>query len=370
MSIPFLSLQAATAELRPELDEAVSRVLSSGHYIGGPEVEAFEAEFAAYVGARHCIGVGNGLDALTLSLIAHGVEPRSEVLVPSNTFIATWLGATHAGCVPVPVEPDFGTHLVTVDQFDRALTPRTRACMPVHLYGLAADMPGLTQWSKARGLTLIDDAAQAHGAAVGARRIGAFESTTTWSFYPGKNLGALGDAGAITTQDDGVAARLRQLRNYGSSEKYVHDVTGYNSRLDPIQAAVLRVKLRHLDEWNARRQKIAAHYDAALSGVGDLRLPVVPRGHTHVHHLYVVRTSRRDALRAHLEARGIGTIIHYPTPPHLQGAYATARIDRAAFEETARAAAEVLSLPIGPHLSGEQAALVTQAVREYFGEPA
>lgn len=361
-------MKDATDELRAELDGAIAGVLSSGHYIGGPEVEAFESEFARFVGAKHCVGVANGHDAITLSLLAHGIGKADKILVPSNTFIATWLGATHAGAVPVPVEPDWHTHVLTAEAVERALTPTVRACLPVHLYGLPVDMPALKRVCTARRVLLIDDAAQAHGAAVGATRVGGFGTTSTWSFYPGKNLGALGDAGAITTDDSAVVEQLRKLRNYGSRVKYVHEAVGFNSRLDPIQAAVLRVKLKYLDDWNARRRLRAVGYDQGLSGVGDLRLPVTPVGRTHSHHLYVVRTTRRDALREHLERAGIGTIIHYPKPPHLQAAYASMQLDPAALLETAKASEEILSLPIGPHLTGDQVAQVVGSVRAFFGE--
>ncbi|MDP2270211.1 MAG: DegT/DnrJ/EryC1/StrS family aminotransferase [Archangium sp.] len=366
VTVPFLSLKDATNELRAELDAAIARVVSSGHYIGGPEVEAFESDFAQYVGARYCVGLANGLDALTLSLRAHGVPVGAEVLVPSNTFIATWLGATLAGSVPVPVEPDFGTHLVTPSALAAAIGPKTRALIPVHLYGLPLDMPVIARLAKERGLVLIDDAAQAHGATVGGKRIGGFGTTATWSFYPGKNLGALGDAGAVTTDDAAVAEQLRALRNYGSQVKYVHDVAGYNSRLDPIQAAVLRVKLRHLETWNARRREVAALYLRELKGVGDLRLPESPEGRVSSWHLFVVRTARRDALRAHLDGAGIGTIIHYPTPPHLQKAYASAGHDARALEATAQASREVLSLPIGPHLPEDSVLAVVESIKSFF----
>jgi dTDP-3-amino-3,4,6-trideoxy-alpha-D-glucose transaminase len=366
-SVPFLSLKDATAELRGELDHAIERVLSSGHYIGGLEVEAFEAEFAAYVGAKHCIGVGNGLDAITMSLLAHGVPRGAKALVPSNTFIATWLGASHAGVVPVPVEPDWSTHLLDVAAVERALTPEVRAVLPVHLYGLPVDVPSLRRVCDSRGVVVVEDAAQAHGATVDGHRVGSF-GTATWSFYPGKNLGALGDAGAVTTNDAEVAERLRRLRNYGSQVKYEHEAVGYNSRLDPMQAAVLRVKLRHLDAWNARRARIAALYLERLAGLEGLTLPTVPTGRTHVWHLFVVRTARRDALRAHLEQAGIGTLIHYPKPSHLQGAYVGAYgHERERLRETALAAEQVLSLPIGPHLSLDDAGRVAESVRSFFG---
>lgn len=365
--VPFLSLRAAAMEIERELEEALVRVLRSGTYVGGAEVEAFEAEFAAFVGARHCVGVANGLDAITMSLLAHGLRPGDDVLVPSNTFIATWLGVTHAGGAPVPVEPDFDTQVVSVTALERALTARTRAVCPVHLYGIPADVAEIREFCRQRGLILVDDAAQAHGASIGGVRVGGFGNTSTWSFYPGKNLGALGDAGAVTTDDPEVASRLRLLRNYGSTVKYVHEVVGYNSRLDPIQAAVLRVKLRHLPEWNARRERIAAFYQRELAGVGDLILPTVPEGRSSSWHLFVVRTARRDQLRAHLEAQGVGTLVHYPVPPHLQKAYAEAGLETASLAETARVAQEVLSLPIGPHLEARDAERVVAAVKAFFG---
>jgi dTDP-3-amino-3,4,6-trideoxy-alpha-D-glucose transaminase len=365
--IPFLSLKDATAELREELDAALARVLSSGHYIGGPEVEAFEAEFAAFVGAKHCIGVGNGLDAITMSLLAHDVPRGAKALVPSNTFIATWLGASHAGVMPVPLEPDWSTHVLDVAAVERALTPEVRAVLPVHLYGLPVDMPALNRICEARGVAIIEDAAQVHGATVGGQRVGSF-GTATWSFYPGKNLGALGDAGAVTTNDNDVAERIRRLRNYGSQVKYEHEAIGYNSRLDPLQAAVLRVKLRHLDAWNARRARVAGLYLERLAGLEGLTLPTLPSGRTHAWHLFVVRTTRRDALRAHLDQAGIGTLIHYPKPSHLQGAYVAAYgHERERLSQTALAAEQVLSLPIGPHLSLDEAGRVADSVRSFFG---
>lgn len=367
-SIPFLALKDAYLELRAELDAAIARVLQSGQYILGGEVEDFEHEYAQYVGAKHCIGVGNGLDAITLSLVAHGIGPGDEVLVPSNTFIATWLGVTHAGATPIPVEPDWGTYVVDAARLEAAITPRTRAVIPVHLYGLPVDMPAIRELCRRRSLVLVDDAAQAHGAAIEGTPIGGFGTTTTWSFYPGKNLGAFGDAGAITTDDDTIAASLRRLRNYGSSEKYIHDERGFNTRLDPLQAAVLRVKLKHLDSWNGRRQRVADRYAAALGNLPDIRLSLVPAGRRHVFHLFVVRTARRDALRAKLEAAGISTLIHYPRPPHLQLAYA----DSGPFpemRETVRAAQEVLSLPIGPQLSDEHTDAIAAAVREFLAVP-
>ncbi len=362
--VPFLDLHAAYVELRADIDAAVARVLQSGHYVGGPEVERFEAAFAAYCGARECIGVGNGLDALRLVLAAMDIGPGDEVIVPSNTFIATWLAVAQVGAVPVPVEPDPVTFNIDPARIEAAVTPRTRAIMPVHLYGQPADLDPILAIARRRGLRVIEDAAQAQGARYRGRRIGAHGDAVCWSFYPGKNLGALGDAGAVTTDDAELAERLRMLRNYGSRTKYVHELAGVNSRLDPIQAAVLGVKLAHLDDWNARRRAIAARYLDALRGTA-LLLPTVPDWAEPAWHLFVVRHAQRDALHRALAAAGIGTLIHYPTAPHHQGAFASMRGTSLPISE--RIHREVLSLPIGPQLSAAQAARVVEAVREHAG---
>jgi dTDP-4-amino-4,6-dideoxygalactose transaminase len=358
--IPFLDVPAAYAELQQELDTAARRVMASGQFILGPDVTAFEEEFAAYCGARHAIGVGNGLDALRLILLGYDLEPGDEVIVPSNTFIATWLGVTQAGATPVPVEPDAATHNVTADAVAAAITPATKAIMPVHLYGQPADMEGIVKLGRSHGIPVIEDAAQAQGARYKGRRAGALADAAGFSFYPGKNLGAHGDAGAITTDDDALAERIRMLRNYGSKVKYHHDLPGMNSRLDSLQAAFLRIKLRHLDEWNERRRAVAARYTELLSGVDDLVLPAVPEWADPVWHLFVVRHPRRDELQARLAEAGVDTIIHYPIPPHRAGAYpehAGAELPLAD-----RLAGEVLSLPMGPHLALEDAGRVAAAV--------
>jgi dTDP-4-amino-4,6-dideoxygalactose transaminase len=361
--IPFLDVAAAYAELKDELDEAVGRVMASGQFILGPEVTAFEEDLAAYCGTRHGIGVGSGLDALRLVLLGYGVGPGDDVLVPSNTFIATWLAVTQAGARPVPVEPDPATSNVTADAVEAALTPSTTAIMPVHLYGTPADMDALLTVGRERGIPVIEDAAQAHGARCRGRRTGGLGDAAAFSFYPGKNLGALGDAGAVTTDDDALAERIRMLRNYGSKVKYHHDLPGTNSRLDPLQAAALRVKLRHLDEWNERRRAVAVRYLERLVGSEGLVLPQVPDWAEPVWHLFVVRTPRRDVLQERLAEAGVDTIIHYPIPPHLTGAYA-ADFERGQLPVAERLASEVLSLPIGPHLALEDAARVAAAVRE------
>ena len=293
--IPFFDVSAATRELRTELDDAWRRVLTSGRYILGPEVEAFEAEFARYVGCRYCVGVGNGLDALRLALLALGVKPGDEVLVPGNTFVATWLAVSQVGAKPVPVEPDEASFNMSPHAAANAVTPRTVGILPVHLYGNPADMDGLMDVARRHGLLVLEDAAQAHGARYRGISVGGIGRAAAWSFYPTKNLGALGDGGAITTNDPNVAERARLLRNYGSRLKYEHEVKGYNSRLDELQAALLRVKLLHLDEWNERRRALASSYVEGLQGA-DVVLPTSEPWCDPVWHLFVIRSKRRDQL--------------------------------------------------------------------------
>ncbi|WP_354702510.1 DegT/DnrJ/EryC1/StrS family aminotransferase [Paraconexibacter sp. AEG42_29] len=360
--VPFLDLRAITAEHAAELQAALARVLASGHFILGPELERFERAWAARVDARHCVGVGSGLDALVLALWAAGIGPGDEVVVPAHTFVATWLAVTRCGATPVGADADPTTGLVDPDAVAAAITPRTRALLPVHLYGQTADLTRLQALADRHGLVLIDDAAQAHGAEHRGRPVGGLADATAWSFYPGKNLGALGDGGAVTTDDDALAGRLRMLRNYGSREKYVHELAGTNSRLDELQAAALTVKLGHLETANARRATVAARYRARL---GDLPLAQTTWG-THVHHLFVVRHPARDALQAHLAGRGIQTLVHYPIPPHRQAAYAGAG-GGPRFPVADALAREVLSLPIGPHLTAADADRVCDAVEAFLG---
>lgn len=367
MTVPFLDLGAAYRELQAEIDDAVQRALGSGQYILGPEVEAFESEWATFCGAAHSVGVGNGLDALTLSLRALDIGPGDEVIVPSHTFIATWLAVAAVGATLVPVEPDPLTCNLDPARVDEAITPRTRAIVPVHLYGAPADLDALLQIARKRGLALIEDAAQAHGAQYQGAPIGAHGDLVCWSFYPGKNLGALGDAGAVTTRDPALATRLRELRNYGSSVKYVHERIGVNSRLDPLQAAVLRVKLRHLPPWNQRRERIARRYDAALQGLGLQRQQLLPDTASS-YHLYIVQTAQRDALQAALATRGVQTLIHYPIPPHRQGAFAQHGWAVEAFPVANTLAQSVLSLPMGPQLSDEQVEQVITGLRDSLQE--
>ena len=365
MTVPFLDLRAPYGELKAEFDAAAARVMGSGSFILGGEVEAFESEFAAYCGARHCVGVANGLDALHLALRAMDIGAGDEVIVPSNTYIATWLAVSYAGATPVPVEPDARTYNLDPARLEAAVSERTRAVMPVHLYGQPADMDAIREVASAYGLKVIVDAAQAHGARYKGRRAGSLADAAAFSFYPGKNLGALGDGGAVTTDDDDVARRLRVLRNYGSQKKYFNETKGINSRLDELQAALLRVKLARLDEWNGRRKRIAETYLRELEGAPDLTLPFVPDYADPVWHLFVVSHPRRDELQRHLAERGVGTIIHYPLPPHLQQAYAELNYGPGAFPLSEAMADEVLSLPMGPHLSADDLGEVVSRVSEF-----
>jgi dTDP-4-amino-4,6-dideoxygalactose transaminase len=378
MHIPFLELKPTYLELRGEFDAAYHRVMDSGWYLMGGELENFEAEFATYCEADHCIGVANGLDALHLIVRAYGIGPGDEVIVPSNTFIATWLAVSYAGATPVAVEPDPITYNLDPDRIEAAITANTKAIMPVHLYGQAADMDPILDLATQHGLKVIEDSAQAQGARYKGRRTGSLGTAAAHSFYPGKNLGAFADAGAVTTNDSELATRIRALRNYGSREKYHYEVQGINSRLDELQAAFLRVKLPKLDEWNLRRSAIAKLYFEQLSDLSEAQvktagfplLPIVPDWAEPVWHLFVIRHPQRDALQRHLTEKGIQTIIHYPIPPHLSGAYrdfdATSPSPPSPRFPTADTLArQVLSLPVGPHLSAENVRKICQSIRSF-----
>lgn len=366
MAVPFLNIAPQHEAIRAEVLAAVAAVYDGGWYVLGAAVEAFERTYAAQTGVAHCIGVGNGLDALTLSLRALGVGPGDEVIVPSNTYVATWLAASHIGARPVPVEPDPLTYTLDPARVAAAITPRTRALLPVHLYGQACPMDALLALAAHHDLRVVEDNAQAHGAAWAGRATGSFGHANATSFYPTKNLGALGDAGAITTHDPALARRLRSLRNYGTEQKYISEEAGVNSRLDELHAAVLNVKLRYLAEWTAQRRQIAAWYDAALSGVGDVVRPATAPGATHVYHLYAIRTARRDALQAHLTRAGIGTLVHYPVPPHRQPAYAHLGYGPGALPIAEELAATSLSLPLWPGMTADHVAEVAAAIRAFF----
>lgn len=363
--IRFLDVGAAYEELKEELDDAYRRVTKSGRLILGQEVDAFEHEFATYLGARHCIGVGNGLEALHLILRASGIGSGDEVIVPANTYIATWLAVTYSGAVPVPVEPLERTYNLDPNRIKTAITPRTKAILVVHLYGQPAAMGPIKEIASIHGLTVIEDAAQAHGARYQGHFAGHLGHAAGWSFYPGKNLGALGDAGAITTDDEDLAGKLRTLRNYGSQTKYHHLYKGFNSRLDELQAAFLRVKLKYLDQWNSRRSQVAEMYLDILRAT-PLILPIVLKDVETVWHLFVVRCEKRDALQAYLRTQGIETLIHYPIPPHMQPAYQELNYLQGSFPISERIHQEVLSLPIGPHLTPDEAIRVGETVCSFF----
>ena len=359
-SVPFLDLQAAVAETRHGLDAAYARVLESGWYLLGAEAEAFEREFAAAIGVEHAVVVSTGLDALVLALRALDVGPGDEVIVPGFTFIATWLAVSAAGATVVPVDVDASTGNLDSALVERAITNRTRAIMPVHLQGRPVVMAPLLEIADRHGLLVVEDAAQAHLARRDGTAAGAFGDAGAFSFYPGKNLGALGDGGAITTASADLADRLRALRNYGSVEKYVHDVKGVNSRLDELQCAFLRTRLELLPEWNARRTRIAHRYLEAFADL-DLQLPAIEMGIEHAWHVFAVRSANREALQAALASRGVQTLIHYPTPPHHTKAYEElAALSLPVSEAICR---ETLSLPIGPHLSDDEVEYVIGAVR-------
>jgi dTDP-4-amino-4,6-dideoxygalactose transaminase len=345
--IPFLDLRLATEELRPEIAQAIARVMKSGVYVLGAEVEAFEREFAEYCGARHCVGVASGLDALTLLLRGLAVGAGDEVIVPSNTSIATWLGVSATGARVVPVEPNQATYNLDPERVEDAIGPRTRAIVAVHLYGQRAAMEVLGEIARRRGVHLVADAAQAHGVDLGGH-------SAAFSFHPTKNLGALGDGGAVVTDDAALAGRVRALANYGSREKYSNEVRGVNSRLDPLQAAVLRVKLQYLDEWNQRRREIARCYLEQLGGIPGLALPQVADGADSVWHVFAIRYPQRDWLARQLAREEIGTLIHYPVPPHLSGAYREAGFGSGSFPIAEQMGEEELSLPLHPHLTWEE----------------
>jgi dTDP-4-amino-4,6-dideoxygalactose transaminase len=362
--IDFLNLRAVNAPHEAALLDAAQRVVRSGWYITGEETSAFEHDFARYCEVDHCIGVANGLDALHLILRALDIGPGDEVIVPGNTFIATWLAVSQVGAVPVPVDPDPHTSNIDPSQVSAAVTSRTRAIIAVHLYGQPADMSRLAQIASQHGLALIEDAAQAHGARHQGRRVGGWGDAAAFSFYPGKNLGALGDGGAVTTRDARLADRIRMLRNYGSTQKYRHEVQGVNSRLDEIQAAMLRAKLPFLDAENEARRQLAQRYMSGLAPLA-LGLPQVQPGNEAVWHLFVVQVEAREQVQAQLARRGIGTAIHYPTACHQQAAYAHSAWPP--LPESERQARQVLSLPLSPAHHPDEIDTVIEALAQVVG---
>lgn len=366
-TVPFLSFQPQHVPIREEIMAAVGHVYDSYWYVLGDEVKKFEQAYCAFNKVAHTVGVANGLDALVLALRVLEIGPGDEVIVPSNTYIATWLAVTQVGATPVPVEPNPATSNLDPSLIAAALTPRTRAIMPVHLYGQACEMEAIMTLATEHNLHVVEDNAQSQGAAFNNQLTGSFGAVNGTSFYPGKNLGALGDAGAVTTNDATLDQKVRVLRNYGSQQKYYNEVVGYNSRLDELQAAVLEVKLRYLPEWTRQRQQIAAWYNMHLAGITGLRLPSTAKGSTHVYHLYVVHTPQRDALQQHLTAQGIGSMIHYPVPPHRQQAYAPMQLPAGAFPIAEELAATCLSLPMYPGMTEEQVRAVAAAIRSFAG---
>jgi dTDP-4-amino-4,6-dideoxygalactose transaminase len=365
MKIPFLDLQAASAQVADEVSSRWKTIVDQSDFVLGQEVARFEGEFAEYCACNHAIGVASGLDALKLILRALDIGPGDEVVTAANSFIATALAISSVGATPVLVDMDDRDFLIDVQALEGAVTSRTKAIIPVHLYGQAADMDPILAVARKHGLKVIEDACQAHGALCNGKKCGSIGDAAAFSFYPGKNLGAFGDGGAVTTNDAALAERIRMLRNYGSPRRYHHDELGENSRLDTVQAAVLSAKLQHLEEWNMNRRRVAARYAAGLNDVAEVRLPSTNGYAEHVHHLYVIRTARRDDLMQHLQDRDIGCIIHYPIPIHLQKAYASGGWKPGDFPVAEKAANEILSLPLFPTMTDEQVDYVVAAVKEW-----
>ncbi len=364
-AVPFLDLKSINLRQRDEFHRALDQVLDSGWLILGEQCQAFEQEFASYCGVKHCIGVGNGLEALHLVLRSWGIGPGDEVIVPSNTYIATWLAVTYTGATLVPVEPDWQTCNLDPTLLEVAITPQTKAIIAVHLYGQTANMTAILEIAKRHGIKVLEDAAQAHGAMHLDQKAGAWGNAAAFSFYPGKNLGALGDAGAITTNDDSLAQKLRALRNYGSQRKYHNEIIGFNSRLDELQAAFLRVKLSTLDRDNQARTALANCYQEGLAGIKDLTLPFIAKDGSSVWHLYTIRHPERDRLAQYLLKSEIATMIHYPIPPHLQPAYSSLGKKKGDFSIAEQIHAQTLSLPIGPTMPLEHLEKVISVVRQF-----
>ncbi len=365
-SIPFLSLAPQHDLIRKELEEGFKKVMEGSGFILGGEVEAFEREYAAYSGVNHCVAVANGMEALYISLKTLGVGPGAEVVVPALTCAPTWMAVSHADATLVPVDVQLNTFMLDEAKLERAITQKTKAIVPVNLYGHPAPLPAILKMANNKTIAVVEDNAQGHGASIHGKKTGSFGHINATSFYPTKNLGALGDGGAITTDDFRLAEQARRLRNYGTGERFHHDVIGINSRLDELQAAFLRIKLRHLDAWNAERSKNANTLMSMLAGVGDLILPTEGKGVVSNHHLFVVRTERRNALRKFLQEQGIATDVHYPVPPHLQQAYQKLGFSKGDFPVAERICETIMSLPIWPGMSEEQVASVSQSIKRFF----
>jgi dTDP-4-amino-4,6-dideoxygalactose transaminase len=366
LSIPFLSFDEMNKKVSVEMTQAFQRVFDSKWYILGNEIKQFESEYAAFNKVTHCIGVSNGLDALHLALKVLGIGTGDEVIVPSNTYIASLLAVSYVGATPVPVEPDKKTYNIDSSKIEAAITKKTRAIMPVHLYGQCCKMDDIMKVAEKHNLYVVEDNAQSQAACYKGKMAGSFGQLNGTSFYPGKNLGALGDAGAITTNDAALAEKAAVLRNYGSKKKYYNEEIGFNMRLDELQAAFLSVKLKYLEEWTNQRQQIAGWYNEALKGTGDIILPAVEDGATHVYHLYVIRTKKRDQLQEHLTKEGIGTLIHYPVPPHLQQAYTSLGFKKNDFPIAEEIAETVLSVPLWPGMQLPQVEKVVDSIKKFF----
>lgn len=360
--LPFLDLAAQYRSIREEIDQAIAAVISESAFIGGPYLGRFEKEFAAYCGSADAVGVSNGTDALRLALLACGVGPGDEVITVPNTFIATTEAVTMVGAHVRFIDIDSGTNTLDPEFLEAGCTDRTKAVIPVHLYGKSADLDAIGAIAKRRGLKIIGDAAQAHGAVYKGRPISTLADATCFSFYPGKNLGAYGDAGAVVTDDPAVAKAVRMLRDHGRTTKYEHDMEGFNCRMDGLQAAILSVKLRHLKDWTERRQALAALYTQLLSGISDLLLPSESADNRSVFHLYVVHTPKRKAVQAHLQALGVGCGVHYPIPLHLQRAYAYLKLEAGSFPHAEKQCATALSLPLYPEMTEDQVRYVAGEV--------
>jgi dTDP-4-amino-4,6-dideoxygalactose transaminase len=367
MNVLFIDLKQTYLELETEIDAAVKGVMRGGWYILGENVERFENEFAKYCGCKFCVGVASGLDALELLLMANGVGPGDDVIVPANTYMATLLAVSNVGATPVLVEPDPSTCNMDPLKIENALTSKSKAVLAVHLYGQTADMRCIREICQNYNIKLFEDAAQAHGALHYGVKAGALGDSAGFSFYPGKNLGAFGDAGAVTTNDPDIADYIRTARNYGSEKKYYNSIKGVNSRLDEIQAAILRVKLKHLDQWNNRRAQVAGHYLSTITDHGkELMLPVTGEGNTHVWHLFTVQSNRRDELNSYLNKKGIGTLIHYPVPPYRQVAYKELIRLKDNYPISDAISQRILSLPMGPHLTKQQIKYVCETANAFF----
>lgn len=366
MKIPFLSFEHMHLPLKAEMLAAFEQFYDKGWYIMGDELSRFEQQYAAFNQTSYAVGVSNGLDALHIALKVLGIKEGDEVIVPSNTYIATLLAVSYTGATPVLAEPDPATYNIDPDNIRKAISSKTKAILPVHLYGQACNMTAICALAEEYGLFVVEDNAQAHAASWNQQLTGSWGHINATSFYPGKNLGALGDAGALTTNDAALAQQAKSLRNYGSQKKYYNEVIGFNNRLDECQAAFLNVKLKHIHTWSQQRQQIAGLYDEQLRGIGDLVLPVTATGATHVYHLYVIRSKQRDALQQYLSTQGIGTLIHYPVPPHLQEAYQSLGFTKDSFPIAEEIANTCLSIPLWPGMEAADVQTVCATIGSFF----